>query len=224
MNVPNQHDPIATAVTRKQGRKLLRLSAKLASRTQDFVARAAYMSVPYQQDREETAAASKRRPTLRRMEKEPASRAHVSVARAANMKVPSKHDRIATAVALKCGPHLLRTNDRLANRAHVFAASVYWVPVHKRYRVAAQLPKGETAPDLNKLVSIPRVVALRRRDCEPSLLTGCKVADTLAERLSSEHAEHAEHAEPVLGLSQESLASSPNNDSDSLRGQDNEMR
>ncbi|KAM3518602.1 hypothetical protein MY4038_010058 [Beauveria bassiana] len=59
--------------------------------------------------------------------------------------------------------------------------------------VAAQLPKGESAPDLNGLV-----------------------ADALARRLSSEHTER------VPGPSQESLASLPNNDSDGLRVRNNE--
>lgn len=109
--------------------------------------------------------------------------------------------------------------EELACRAHVFAASVYWDPAHKCYRVAAQLPKGEPAPDLNGLVSLGGVVNLHRCHFEPSPLTGRKVDDALARRLSGEHTER------VPGLSQESLASLPNNDSDGLeiRDRNNEI-
>ncbi len=83
------------------------------------------------------------------------------VARVASINVPYQHDPIATAVAREHGLELLRMNEELANRTDVFAASVYWDPDDKCYRVAAQLPKGESAPDLIELVSIRRVAHLR---------------------------------------------------------------
>lgn len=70
-------------------------------------------------------------------------------------------------MAGKRSSKLLRMTEELACRAHVFAASVYW---------EAQLPKGESAPDLNELVSISGVVNLHRCQFEPSPLTGRKVA------------------------------------------------
>ncbi|KAM3526960.1 hypothetical protein MY4038_006576 [Beauveria bassiana] len=65
----------------------------------------------------------------------------------------AEHDYAEKAKARKSGPSLLRKSEELADRANVFAAAVYWDPTHKCLRVAARLPKGETLPDLNRLVA-----------------------------------------------------------------------
>ncbi|KAM3517229.1 hypothetical protein MY4038_010326 [Beauveria bassiana] len=95
------------------------------------------------------------------------------------MSMPYQHCHREVAVAGKRGSKLLRMTEELACR-------VYWKPADKCYRVAAQLSKGESAPDLNGLPG------------------GCP-----------------EHTERVPGLSQESLAILPNNDSDGLRDRNN---
>jgi hypothetical protein len=66
----------------------------------------------------------------------------------------AEHNSREKAKARKSGPVLLGKSKALANGARVLAVTVYWDPTHKCYRIAAHLPKGETVPDLNKLVCI----------------------------------------------------------------------
>ncbi|KAJ2981970.1 hypothetical protein NQ176_g1692 [Zarea fungicola] len=63
------------------------------------------------------------------------------------------HDYAEKAKARKSGPSLMRKCIELADKANVFASFVYWDPTHKCHRVAAQMPEGETLPDLNRLVA-----------------------------------------------------------------------
>jgi hypothetical protein len=56
----------------------------------------------------------------------------------------------------KSGPSLIRKTMELAKKGRVLAVTVYWDPTHGCHRVAAQLPDGESVPDLNRLVCIGR--------------------------------------------------------------------
>ncbi|TQV90482.1 hypothetical protein IF1G_10805 [Cordyceps javanica] len=69
----------------------------------------------------------------------------------------------------KSGPSLIRKTIELAQKGRVLAVMVYWDPTHRCYRVAAQLPDGESVPDLNRLVAealvgrLPEPKAQRKR-------------------------------------------------------------
>ncbi|KAJ3473133.1 hypothetical protein NLG97_g10497 [Lecanicillium saksenae] len=69
----------------------------------------------------------------------------------------------------KSGPSLIRKTIELAQKGRVLAVMVYWDPTHRCHRVAAQLPDGESVPDLNRLVAealagrLPEPKAQRKR-------------------------------------------------------------
>jgi len=63
-----------------------------------------------------------------------------------------EYNKNEKAKARKSGPGVLRKTKDLGVKADIFASAIYWDPTHLCHRLLVHLPKGETAPDVNRLV------------------------------------------------------------------------
>ncbi|KAJ3495023.1 hypothetical protein NLG97_g3694 [Lecanicillium saksenae] len=93
---------------------------------------------------------------------------HVTVSLGDDAYIGEYNDKEKAKVR-KSGPSLIRKTIELAQKGRVLAVMVYWDPTHRCHRVAAQLPDGESVPDLNRLVAealagrLPEPKAQRKR-------------------------------------------------------------
>ncbi|ODA75772.1 hypothetical protein RJ55_08696 [Drechmeria coniospora] len=69
------------------------------------------------------------------------------------MAINHNHNVKEKAKARKSGPSVSQKTKDLGVVANIFAATIYWDPTHLCYRVAAHLPEGQTAPNVNRLIA-----------------------------------------------------------------------
>ena len=64
------------------------------------------------------------------------------------------HSKGQKAKIRKSGQSLQDKTTKLGEDCGIFTAPVYWNPTHQRMEVVMHLPRGQTLPDVNRLVCV----------------------------------------------------------------------